>query len=73
MDSGMLSFEEANNLSIIYDELHPEQRNNTDIPLDFGLVSIEENGHWVDIHPNKSCLKIIDKQKWMLTKIKYGI
>ncbi len=45
----------------------------TDFVNKLGLVSIHEMGWWFHSEKKESCLKIVDKHKWLLSKIEHGI
>jgi hypothetical protein len=66
MNSEIISFTEAEKLYYLFVSEGPNILNI------LGLISI--NGHWwIDFDKKESYLKVIDKHKWMLTKINYGI
>jgi hypothetical protein len=67
MEFEMLTFE---NVHALYEMFIEEDTYFVNI---LGLDSIHERGLWLHVEKKESYLKIIDKKKWFLAKIKYGI
>lgn len=53
---------------------HTNYKNTSNTLNELGIVCTDPHKRWYNTNmKSKSTLKIVDKKKWFLTKIKYGI